>query len=347
MRYNHIRYAAIIIKEYNGSVPLSTYLKDFFKANPQMGSRDRKTVSELVYGYYRLGHLQYDNIEERINDGFNKSPMPGLIFPWLNQLSDAIDVEAFNKSFLIQPDLFIRVRPGKENLIISELESASLNYYECGPNCIGLPNSTKIDQLISINRDAVIQDKSSQKTGDFLKQFSDSKVWDCCAASGGKSIMAYDMIDKIDLTVSDLRPSIISNLKERFAAAGIQQYKSFVADLTDQNDAVPEEKYDLIIADVPCSGSGTWSRTPEQLFFFKEEKIDYYQQLQQRIVSRVSSSIKPGGYLLYITCSVFRKENEEQVKLFSEKNGLQLIQSELFSGYTEKADTLFAALFKA
>ncbi len=53
---------------------------------------------------------------------------------------------------------------------------------------------------------------------------------------------------------------------------GIDNYKSFVADLTDNNDSVPETKYDLIIADVPCTGSGTWARTPEQLSFFKEEK---------------------------------------------------------------------------
>ncbi|MBO9573545.1 MAG: methyltransferase domain-containing protein, partial [Chitinophagaceae bacterium] len=205
---------------------------------------------------------------------------------------------------------------------------------------------TKVDTVLELNKEAVIQDKSSQQTGALLAELKPENIWDCCAASGGKSLMVHDIIKSARLTVSDIRPSIINNLKERFSQAGIANYRSFVADLTDNNDKLPSEKYDLIIADVPCSGSGTWSRTPEQLYFFKEEKIDYYHQLQQKIISRIIPSITSGGYLLYITCSVFKKENEEQVAFLTEKHQLKLLQSQLIKGYHEKADTLFAALFK-
>lgn len=344
---NHLRYAANIIKEYDGGVPLSAWLKDFFKQNKQMGSRDRKTVSDLVYGYYRLGHLQYDDIEERLLAGFNKTPKPGLIFPWTDVLSNGIDAEPFSQSFLVQPDLFLRIRPGKEDIVKGKLDAAAISYYSCGNNCIGMPNATKIDSILDIDADAVIQDKSSQRTGLLIPELHDPKVWDCCAASGGKSIMAYDLIKDIDLTASDLRPSIINNLEERFRRAGISKYISFVADLTKEKTVLPDEKYDLIIADVPCSGSGTWSRTPEQLYFFKEEKIEYYSQLQKKITDRVIPSIKPAGYLLYITCSVFAKENEGIVEHIQKAHSLQLVKSELFKGYNEKADTLFAALFSA
>jgi 16S rRNA (cytosine967-C5)-methyltransferase len=72
MKYdNQLRYAANIIREYDGSVPLSAWLKDFFKQNKQMGSRDRKTVSGMVYGFYRLGHNQFGSIEERILSGIS------------------------------------------------------------------------------------------------------------------------------------------------------------------------------------------------------------------------------------------------------------------------------------
>lgn len=342
---NHLRYAANIISEYDGSIPLSSWLKDFFKENKQMGSRDRKTVSELVYGYFRLGHLHYSNIEERLLAGYNKTPKPGLIFPWINALSEGVDAVAFSNSFLNQPDLFLRIRPGRESEVQHKLKNAGIDYYSCLNNCIGMTNSTKVDRILDLNVDAVIQDKSSQKTGSLLPQSEKLKVWDCCAASGGKSIMAFDLIKQIDLTVSDIRPSIINNLHERFAKAGISKYKSFVADLSADTTVLPDDKYDLVIADVPCSGSGTWSRTPEQLYFFKEEKTEYYQQLQKKIVSKVIPLIKEGGYLLYITCSVFIKENEEVVAHIQQTHSLNLVESELFKGYEEKADTLFAALF--
>lgn len=344
---NHLRYAANIIKGYDGNVPLSGWLRDFFKENKQMGSRDRKTVAELVYGYYRLGHLQYDNMEERLLAGYNKTPKQGAIFPWINELSDGIDTETFSKSFLIQPDLFLRIRPGNENAVHEQLKHEGISYYSCGNHCLGMPNSTKIDQLLDIDRQVVIQDRNSQKTGTLLPTLNNPAVWDCCAASGGKSIMAADQLKEIKLTVSDIRPSIINNLERRFAKAGISEYIAFVADLSSANTVLPVNDYDLIIADVPCSGSGTWSRTPESLYFFKEEKIKYYQGLQKKIVSRVIPSVKKNGYLLYITCSVFAKENEEVVAHIQQNHSLRLVRSELFKGYEEKADTLFAALFTA
>jgi 16S rRNA (cytosine967-C5)-methyltransferase len=343
--HNHLRYAASIINQYDGSVPLAIHVKSFFKINKQMGSRDRKTVSEYVYGYYRLGHLKFNTIEERIQAGIDKNISGNGIFPFKHLLSEGIDADVFEQSFLIQPDLFIRIRPGKKKIVEDKLIAAGVDFYHCEENCLGMPNSTKVDSILELNKEAVIQDRSSQQTGELINNLFINSIWDCCAASGGKSLMAYDVIKNINLTVSDVRPSIINNLKERFSQAGINNYHSFVADLTDQNDKLPKTKYDLVIADVPCSGSGTWSRTPEQLYYFKEEKINHYQQLQQKIVSRVMPFIRPGGYLLYITCSVFKIENEDMLEFIRQNSSLQLINSQLIKGYTHKADTLFAALF--
>ena len=74
MKYdNQLRYAINIIEDYDGRVPLSAWLKDFYRANKQMGSRDRKTVSEMVYGFYRLGHNEFSSTEERIKAFINIS----------------------------------------------------------------------------------------------------------------------------------------------------------------------------------------------------------------------------------------------------------------------------------
>src|SRR6185503_19320229 len=134
-----------------------------------------------------------------------------------------------------------------------------------------VPNSSKIDEIIELDSEAVIQDHNSQQTGRFIGSALATPpndkfvVWDCCAGSGGKSIMVYDIDPNISLTVSDVRESILSNLKKRFQQAGIKNYQSFITDLASNRPGIADLKPEVIICDAPCTGSGTWSRTPEQL----------------------------------------------------------------------------------
>lgn len=280
------------------------------------------------------------------------SLQPAALFPWLAELSEGIDSKDFVFSFFVQPDLFLRVRPGKFAVVQDKLKKANILFHKLGDDCLALPNASKIDEVIELNKEAVVQDYSSQKVGEFLQNFKPGtsnfklSVWDCCAASGGKSIMLYDHNNNIDLTVSDIRESILVNLRKRFNEAGIKHYKNFVADLSRSVPAIPNSPFDLVIADVPCSGSGTWSRTPEQLYYFNEEKINKYAALQQRIVGNVLPHLKRGGYFLYITCSVFKKENEEMIDILKEKFHLELARMEVLKGYDKKADTMFAALLR-
>ena len=156
-----------------------------------------------------------------------------------------------------------------------------------------------------------------------------------------------DILDgQIELTVSDIRESILSNLKQRLETAGIKNYHSFIADLTIADCELPVAHCPLIICDAPCTGSGTWSRTPEQLYFLKRKTIDVYVAMQQQIVSNVIPHLQQGGTFIYITCSVFKNENEDMVNFIKEKFHLQLLQMELLKGYDKKADSMFTAVFK-
>ncbi|MEO8172800.1 MAG: Fmu (Sun) domain-containing protein, partial [Sediminibacterium sp.] len=219
---------------------------------------------------------------------------------------------------------------------------------------LALPNASKIDSVLEIDQQVVIQDYNSQRIAEYMSLTVNDlpatpMVWDCCAASGGKSILAVDTFKKTDLTVSDVRISIIKNLEQRFERAGITDYHSFVADLTGKLNIHPgntEIKFNFIICDAPCSGSGTWGRTPEQLYSFSKERIGEYAALQKKILATVVSYLKKEGYLLYITCSVFKKENEEAVEFILANSKLVLIKQELLGGYDKKADSMFVALFK-
>ena len=386
MRYHSYLNSAIkVIELYNSGEPFSLFLKKYFAADKKYGSKDRKQITTLCYNFYRLGKsMPGIPVGERImaatflceqsNNEFLAFHMPEwnkLItkplveklasvnfdiektFPWSTELSDGIDPHRYASSFFYQPDLFLRIRPGQKNIVIQKLQDAGLNFTLPDDDCIALPNSTKLDTVIELDKEAIVQDLNSQKVLDVLKKknhFGSDEavtVWDCCAASGGKSILAYDILKgKIDLTVSDIRENIISNLKKRFSAAGIKKYAAFVTDLQKADVKRQTSNYRLIICDVPCSGSGTWCRTPEQLYFFKEEMIATYVDRQRKIVAHVIPRLQAGGMFIYITCSVFKKENEDIVDLIKEKFHLQLIQMELLKGYDKKADSMFVAVFK-
>jgi len=394
MRYqSYLNTASTIISSYKGAIPLSHFLKQFFSAEKKYGSKDRKQISSLCYNYYRLGKsAQNMSIAERIvlatflcehayseflafhkPDWNEKITLPVSeklliinyplliteLFPWSNELTEGIEPRKFAVSFLNQPDLFLRIRPGKKDIVLGKLEEAAIAFKVIGEDCIAIPNSTKIAPVLEIDKEVVVQDASSQRVLDYLcsrpdllKEGEKLSTWDCCAASGGKSILAYDILNgNVELTVSDIRESILSNLKQRFKTAGIKNYHSFIADLQTasylpDSNREPTVNCQLVLCDAPCTGSGTWSRTPEQLYFFKPSLIDEYAERQKNIVSNAIKHLQKDGLFFYITCSVFKKENEDIVDLIKANSDLQLLQMGSIKGYEMKADSMFVAVFK-
>lgn len=383
--HKYFQYALYIISSYNGNEPFHLFIKKYFSLNKKHGSKDRKLITALCYNYFRLGFRvsnESDDTEiflvstflcetkpspvlEFFKPEWNKSislPLPEKltlvkkefnaekIFPFQDELSSEISFYQFNLSFLIQPKLFIRIRPGFKNIVINKIKNANFLFEELNENCIAFSNNEKVSDIIKIDKEAVIQDYNSQRTGNFLTSYiqhrtSHISIWDCCAGSGGKSILAYDTFKNINLTVSDKRKNILENLRLRFSNAGIANYKLVTADLGKPADDI-HESFDIIIADVPCTGSGTWARTPEQLSFVNKNDIDKYAQLQRKIIENALPHLKTNGHLVYITCSVFKKENEENIALIQENLEVNLIEMEYLKGYEMQADTLFVALFK-
>jgi 16S rRNA (cytosine967-C5)-methyltransferase len=392
MRFqSYLNTSAFILETYDGSAPLVHHLKHYFAQFKKHGSKDRKFISHLCYCYFRLGnavenipiaeriklalflcnneagawaslfeeewiHHWSNNATERI--AFAQQQYKNFdtqhIFSWQDELSESIDVNQFALSHLIQPYLFLRLRPGYEKTIIQRLRDVDIPFQKVATTSLALANGTKLDDVIRINEEAVVQDLSSQTIATFitpelirLNWHQQWKVWDCCAASGGKTLLLYDIHNNSEFYLSDVRESMQHQLKQRLDAAHIHHWKFATADLTEKaNPFGLAQKFNFIIADVPCTGSGTWARTPEQIHYFKKEIIEQYASTQKRIVSNVVSSLNEDGYFLYITCSVFKKENEEVANYIKQNFHLQLIKMEVIKGYDLKADTMFAALFK-
>lgn len=377
--------ASKIIATYDHSQPLAGYLKDYFRLHPNMGSTDRKICTALVYAYYRLGKsLQKESLETQITvalflcggnysyllsdlaprlaqhitkslseklaiiQTFYPAFKPTAIFPFSDLLSAGIDRKVFTESLLMQPNLFIRLKKGCEELVKDALNKASIDFVEIDSHCLALANGTKLDNFLADihPRPFEIQDYASQQTKAYFRPKKQQDTWwDCCAGSGGKSLLLHDEMPGINLSASDSRASSLRNLAARFNTNGIAAYQSKVLDLTrtDLKILLADKQFDGILLDAPCSGSGSLIRTPEASTHCTSAQIAGYQQLQKIIATAVLPYLKPKSPLIYITCSVFEAENEEVVKYLTQTHAMQVECMEIIPGYTKKADTLFVA----
>ncbi|RZK68357.1 MAG: RsmB/NOP family class I SAM-dependent RNA methyltransferase, partial [Pedobacter sp.] len=213
-----------------------------------------------------------------------------------------------------------------------------------GTTSLALPNGTKLEKLLPDQKYYQVQDLSSQATGDLFKPQQWDYWWDCCAASGGKSLLLHSLEPTVQLLVSDVRENSLHNLEDRFRDARLKKYQRKVLDLLQNNDQdLHHYEFDGIILDAPCTGSGTWGRTPEMLYYFDAHKVSYFSKLQKTIATNVVKYLKEGKPLIYITCSVFKAENEEVIEWLTKELPLKLERSAVIKGYHNKADTMFVA----
>ncbi|GAB3931562.1 RsmB/NOP family class I SAM-dependent RNA methyltransferase [Mucilaginibacter myungsuensis] len=379
---NQLKTFQRILQEYPGDTPLGKFLPGFYRQNKQMGSTDRRVAGRLIYNYFRLGNALRELVDEQrlivaeflCNTQTNsflqhfKPEWAGCadlpitkkiemvqhaypefkltdVFPWIGQVSPSIDKDAFLASFFTQPDLFIRIRKGFETHVKAELTNAGITFKDEGNNCLSMPNGTRLENIFPSTQNWYeVQDASSQQTAQLFKPNKWDAWWDACAASGGKSLLLHEQEPNLKLVVSDIRESILNNLDERFQRSGLTKYQKKQLDLTANIDPeLANYAFDGIILDAPCSGSGTWGRTPEMIAQFSKGKIEFFNRLQSDIVRNVVKYLKPGKPLIYITCSAFKAENEDVVKMLSEQLGLEVEHQGVIKGYEHKADTMFAA----
>ncbi len=384
----HLRSAIDIIETYQFNEPFSVFLKNHFRKHKKFGSKDRKSIADLCFGYFRIGQsaMSYpiqDQIiigfylTHSIDNGFLLGTKPELsasinvatekkaallqesypafeaskIFVFREYLSSAIDDDAFNFSHLIKPLVYINTRHQLQSNITRQLSLHEVPFVS-EQGFIGFEQQIDLTKWFEVDREVLVQDISSQKTISLLNDcpLTPDAVWDACAGSGGKSILAADTFHFRHHYVSDVREHILDELSRRMHLAKIPIQQAFCVDLSNSlsvqvaKQFLPPDGVDLIIADVPCTGSGTWGRSPEWLRSFDPATIEIYHQRQVKIVENLLPFINQRGYLLYITCSVFTKENEAVLEALSEKHPVNILKQQYFIGYPQRGDQLFAAL---
>jgi 16S rRNA (cytosine967-C5)-methyltransferase len=161
-----------------------------------------------------------------------------------------------------------------------------------------------------------IQDAGSQQISEFVNPSEKDLVIDACAGAGGKSLhLAALMKNKGKIISMDVEAWKLDELKKRARRAGAFNIET---KLIEENKTVKlfSKRADKLLLDVPCSGSGVIKRNPDAKWKLNEEIIEKTILLQKDILKHYSEMVKPGGSLIYGTCSIFPSENEKQIEYF-------------------------------
>ena len=158
------------------------------------------------------------------------------------------------------------------------------------------------------------QDEGAQLVGLYCAPAPDARVLDACAAPGGKACQLAELAGSV-LAV-DLHARKAKTIAEAAKRLGLQNLQTLAADVALPIPGVPDESFDLVLLDAPCSGLGTLRRHPEVKLRRTPEDVDRLAQLQSKLLAAVQRYVKPGGLLVYALCTLTEEECDEQVDRF-------------------------------
>lgn len=200
----------------------------------------------------------------------------------------------------------------------------------------------KIPQTSSYLNGAVeLQDAGSQALIEALDIPENGRVLDYCAGGGGKTLaMAARVGRGATFSAYDLDQDRLKALHERAMRAGV------VVKLLKRDPVKDQEKFDLVVLDVPCSGSGAWRRSPDAKWKLDEDRLAALVATQAEILRKCQNLVCEGGTLAYMTCSLFERENDAQVSDFLKENSEWSLGHEQNFKLEDGSDGFFLATFK-
>ena len=195
-----------------------------------------------------------------------------------------------------------------------------------------------------------VQDLSSMEVANRAKLQGGEKVLDVCAAPGGKSLHMAGELEAMgkggSVEARDLSKEKVDRILENIQRSGLSNVdaKAFDAKVLDED---AKEAYDVVICDLPCSGLGVLGKKPEIKYRVLPEDISSLAKLQRSILKNAATYVRPGGKLLYSTCTINKEENEENARWFLDTfDDYDLESMEQIFPKTQESDGFFIALFK-
>lgn len=283
---------------------LLQYIKQFTMDDPtEIFSGEKYAPSKLSPQELEL--LSTENDEPY--PPYVEAETPKWIFEKIN---DVEFLKALNQPAMAD----FRINVKNRDKVISELASEGYEVEPCPYSPIGIRSLHRISLgncMAYQNGEIEVQDEASQIAAIMCDVNPNHKIIDYCCGAGGKSLaLAYLMNNQGKILAHDISSSRLEEIKPRMQRLGIKNIEltDIIAD-TDRD-------FDRFILDAPCSGSGTWRRCPDAKFRLTPEHLQKLNQTQSELLDIAYNKTKSGGRIIYITCSIFKDENENIVEPF-------------------------------
>ena len=255
-------------------------------------------------------------VEARAEDAWPQWLLAKVRQDWPQQ-ADAIVSES------LQPaPLWLRVNRQQysRDAYLALLEAAGIEALAepLSADAVRLPVAVPVSSLPGFAQGAVsVQDLSAQQVADALQPAAGARVIDACAAPGGKSAHLLERDPGLQLLALDVDARRLQRVGETFARTGVGARAQIqAADAADTASWWDGQPFDAVLLDAPCSATGIIRRQPDVLLHRRREDITALVALQARLLDALWQVLRPGGVLLYSTCSILRQENQQQVAQF-------------------------------
>lgn len=353
------RYQAVLelISEiFQDRKPADGIIDNYLKARKYIGSKDRRFIADTVWYIIRnrmklefdAGSKEYRKIlltylkkkGEKIDDVFDGGQYsPAALSDderdWLKKDNEEVYppyVEAETPEWLYQKvqdvrllkslnetaSADFRINVKNRETVIDKLKAEGFSVYPTAYSPLGIRSDERIPlgNCIAYKEGEIeVQDEASQLAAILADVKPEHKIIDYCCGAGGKSLaMAYLMGNKGHIFAHDIEKKRLMAIKPRIERLGVKNIElmDFVA--------TSDKDFDRFIVDAPCSGTGTWRRSPDAKFRLNQNMVDKLNQIQFDLLGKAFEKTKAGGRIIYITCSILNEENEEIVAAFLQSN---------------------------
>ena len=322
--------------------PADRLLAEWFRTRRFAGSKDRRAVRELVYRAIRAcgpiptsgraALLRLAELDPELGPLFDGSPYgPAPITPgeqaagggvapgWLVERLAASGIAGEEaEALLARAPLDIRVNALKADR--SSLELPAAGEWLAASQGVRLPPGTPVESWPAFADGLVeVQDGGSQLMCEAVAARGGETVIDLCAGAGGKTLaLAAAMGNAGTLVAADTDRNRLSRLGPRAERAGAVVAETVLLDTGREVEALGpwQGRADAVLVDAPCSGTGTWRRNPESRWRLTEGELTRLVALQRRLLALAATLVRPGGRLVYVTCSLLDEEGAGQAEAF-------------------------------
>jgi len=247
-----------------------------------------------------------------------------LVQEWISVFGEEFTGELL-KSLLERPDFSVRINTLKStrDAVAEELRKHGIEARpgRFMPEALYLENVSDISGLDVFTEGKItVQDESSMLVSKVLDPRPGEKVLDVCAAPGGKTTHIAQLMNNIgQIDAWDIHEHKIALINENAKRLGITIIRAIQGDALESREEILDT-YDRVLADVPCSGTGIIRRKPDIKWKRKKEDFSNLIEIQKKILYNSGRYVKPGGILVYSTCSLDVRENEKIVEAFLAEN---------------------------